>query len=114
MIENIPPLANCSRVWACNNKGQWFYINHGGTWQMFQGFDAAKDAEDSVRADEAETLLEPFAEAYTNDLEHDAGPLMSGEDKLPVAMKHCHAAHVFLASDKPNLIDPETEFMQAL
>lgn len=57
MSDSIPRLENCGRYLACNNKGQWFYINHGGTWQTFQGFDAANAAEYKTRADEAEKFL---------------------------------------------------------
>lgn len=57
MSEHVPRLENCGRYLACNNKGQWFYINHGGTWQTFQGFDAANALSYKARADNAEGLL---------------------------------------------------------
>ena len=57
MTETIPKLENCGRFLACNNKGEWFYINHGGIWQTFQGFDAANAANYKACADEAERLL---------------------------------------------------------
>ena len=58
MSDSIPRLENCGRHLACNNQGQWFYINHGGTWQTFQGVDAANAVEYKARADAAEALLD--------------------------------------------------------
>jgi len=29
----LPRLENCGRYLAQDNKGQWHYINHAGTWQ---------------------------------------------------------------------------------
>ena len=31
--EELPRLENCGRYLAQDNKGQWHYINHAGTWQ---------------------------------------------------------------------------------
>jgi hypothetical protein len=33
----IPRLPNCGRYIAQDNKGQWHYLNHAGTWQCYQG-----------------------------------------------------------------------------
>jgi hypothetical protein len=35
--KEIPLLENCGEYLAHDNKGQWHYINHAGTWQGYQG-----------------------------------------------------------------------------
>jgi len=45
MSATIPNLANSGTYWARRNDGQWFYLNHAGTWQGFQGPPPNRDAE---------------------------------------------------------------------